>query len=480
MGKEWKNPDMWILELARTGEALAEINKYDDLLHVIKITDPDTTMGEVVTQLAAVNTAGDHVVFDVSALSTGMYLVTIYLSSQVYRVCDLVTGYTGTGVFSSGDLLADILAGSSNAWALFKAKVDAGTAPTDYAVGSQLTDKWYKDANTGYDAVWDVCHYDSGGNCYIKWHYAWPDAFAFDEPEAIYYFDGTEEAGVEYYILIKTAYGEGWAANAGIAFTLTDTPEAGDQLVLATATNANTDPTNVTWRVYDAGGTTVKQTGTTSSSTTGTKLGETSSSGVGYTNGRVNAPQRVVYGYGRWSQSAMRQWMNSALGAGAWWSPQNPWDRPPAVAATIRGFMAGLSLDFLSIVEKTTVTTALNTVAGLQEDRETTEDYFFLPSLQEMYVTTQLADAEGVDWDYFKELAADAGLSGRFATHPSTYAELITYNLSNTSSPVYVRLRSATRGYTYYAWYVSTTGYVNYGYAYYGFRGCPACKIRKS
>ena len=89
------------------------IYKYDDLLRVIKITDATTTMGDVQTTLDTVNTAGDHVVFDVSALDAGMYLCTIYINQGYYRIADLVTGFEGTGFFSTSDLLKNIIKSGS-------------------------------------------------------------------------------------------------------------------------------------------------------------------------------------------------------------------------------------------------------------------------------------------------------------------------------------------------------------------------------
>lgn len=91
----------------------AKVNKYDDLLAVIKITDASTTMGDVVARLNSVNSAGDHVVFDVSGLNAGMYLCTIYLGEGYYRIADLVTGFEGTGFFTSSDLLKDIISSGS-------------------------------------------------------------------------------------------------------------------------------------------------------------------------------------------------------------------------------------------------------------------------------------------------------------------------------------------------------------------------------
>jgi hypothetical protein len=186
-----------------------------------------------------------------------------------------------------------------------------------------------------------------------------------------------------------------------------------------------------------------------------------------------------VYGYGRWAQSAVRQWLNSSAAAGSWWSAKNPWDRPPAVAATLRGFLAGFSDSFTNILQPVDVVTAINTVEGSASTTETTSDKIFLPSLQEMYITPQLADVEGVDWEYFEQLAINSGLTGKFA-QGGTYPLLITYNLANTTSPVGVWLRSANRGYAYFAWNVYSSGVVYGNGAGDAYRGCPACKILSS
>ena len=157
----------------------------------------------------------------------------------------------------------------------------------------------------------------------------------------------------------------------------------------------------------------------------------------------------------------------------------NAWDRPPAAAASMRGFLAGCSADFKSILEPVEVVTALNTVEGYAETSEVTHDKIFLPSLQEMYISPQLANVEGVEWDYFKELAEEAGLSGKFA-QGGTYPILISYRIDAQTSPVNVWLRSANRGSANNAWFVYSSGYVYATNAYNAYRGCPACKIKKS
>ena len=364
-------------------------------------------------------------------------------------------------------------------WYKIQRITQSGLASSFFPVGTQISDAWKQAADgTEYTAPWDVVHHYANGDMALNWHYAWPTAMAFDPPEAIYYApEGGLEAG-QYYITIGYNYGSGWVAGKHINFTLTAAMDAGDQLVISLGNNNANDPTNGrTWNVYAKGSTTSKENGTTSDSDTGTELGSTSSTGAGYTNGQINAPQRAVYGYNRWSQSAYRQWLNSAAAAGAWWTAQNGWDRPPAQAATLRGFLAGFGDDFLAVLQPVAVVTALNTVEGAVEATETTYDRIFLPSLTQYYISEQYTEDE--PWSYYMELAKEAGLTGRFQ-RSSTYPILKKYNLSDTTSPVSSFFRSCGRGYAYNVWNVNSSGYINNNNAYYAARGCPACIIKKS
>ena len=101
----YKRPEIAAVQIGENQYALADIlkamaakmTKYDDGMDVIKVTDATTTMGDIATALNAVNAAGDHVLFDVSALDAGMYLCTIYIGDGYYRIADMVTGFEGTG-----------------------------------------------------------------------------------------------------------------------------------------------------------------------------------------------------------------------------------------------------------------------------------------------------------------------------------------------------------------------------------------------
>ena len=90
-------------------------NIQDDWVHIIRITSTATTMGTIATQLNSINSAGDHVLFDVSALGAGMYLCTIFIDTvnSIYKIFDLVTGRFAEGTYSSTNLLTMAIAQST-------------------------------------------------------------------------------------------------------------------------------------------------------------------------------------------------------------------------------------------------------------------------------------------------------------------------------------------------------------------------------
>ena len=377
--------------------------------------------------------------------------------------------------------LITMLYADTGDWNVIDKIVKSGIAKAVLPVGRQIEDTWSEsEDSTVYTVPWDIVHHYDNGDMAIKWHYTTPTGVPFDEPEAVFYAPAGGLAAGQYYIVIGSAYGNGWVVGDKINFTLNSAMDEGDQFVIATATNSDTNPTNArTWRVYAKGSTVVKDTGTTSNSSVGTNLGTIAPESASKTNGIFNSPPRIVYGYNRWSQSAWRQWANSLAPAGEWWEPQNPWDRPPAVAATLRGLLAGFSADFLAVLQPVAVTTALNTVEGLEDATETTYDKIFLPSMTQMYATEQYAEDE--PWEYYQTLAAQAGVTGRFKTGSSNVYEVLkNYSIADTTSAVNARLRSAARGNASYTWYVNSTGYFTSATASTAFRGCPACILKKS
>lgn len=342
--------------------------------------------------------------------------------------------------------------------------------------GDQITPAWTQDG-TSYNPALNLCHEDDAvledgevvHGAYWEWDKLTPVGIPFDAPEAIYVFDGTEAAGT-YYITIGASYGSGWVTGQSIQITLTDAPAEGDQLVISLAQSYDTNPTaGRTWTVYGKGSTTAKQSGTTSNGTSGTQLGSTNATSAQKTNGSVNAPSRCVYGYNRWAKSALRQYLNSSAAADAWWTPQHDWDRPPAQAATVEGFLHGYeeaaSRYFLPVKVVTVACDADDNVEDI------TYDKVFLSSLEQMYCVPQFSGKEGAYWEYYKRLLGRTTPAPTGASH--TYARLKKYALDAPTSAQACWRRSAYRAYSHIAWYVNASGVVGSNYAYSANRCAP-------
>ena len=190
-------------------------------------------------------------------------------------------------------------------------------------------------------------------------------------------------------------------------------------------------------------------------------------------SGELNL-QRTAYGNNRYRDSAVRQYLNSAAGVNGWWNPQHNYDRPPDQLATKAGFLSGFDEDFLALIKPTKVVTALNTVSdgGTESNPDITYDRFFLPSLEEMHITPQIA-GEGEVWPYWSRASESKTPLAQYGTYP----QMRTFALENKTSAQYVRLRSAGRGYALNTWNVNTSGNVHYNYASFALRFAPACVL---
>ena len=324
----------------------------------------------------------------------------------------------------------------------------------------------------------------------------------FDAAEALMYAAQAIEPGSTFHFTTSSALNDVPAGT--YEFTLASGLAAGGQAMLV--------KNGAAWQIKtyaSARSTEVIETVNCTAGSGGTDLGSIQSMDnalmcVGRTVAQLPSNATVVinhgsitqYGYNRWSQSAMRQWLNSDKPIGEWWDPQNVFDRPPSQLSTVRGFLAGLDADFLAIVQPVKVKTALNTVtdsiagsyfigkpgienAGTAEAPkliETTIDRFFCASLEQEYISPQLSGAEGDYWPYWKDRL---GLSSPQAQGSGgTNAKHIRYAVENHTSAQYVRLRSASRGHAHVVWNVYSSGYANNsGHATSAFRPAPACVI---
>ncbi|MHC1718534.1 MAG: DUF6273 domain-containing protein [Acidaminococcaceae bacterium] len=389
---------------------------------------------------------------------------------------------TGNKMIDSLDRIAAILAsGATYDFTPTKliALVESGLAPYVLPVGSQLIMPWTdkSNANTVYQIPWDVLAHetclDPDGNtkpCMtLGWHYTTPYGVQFSNYQAFYSATAELPAGT-YYITVGTNWGTYGKTGETYSFTLTQPVPIGGQL---SGFEGLPDANPTGWKVKSWTSNAALapiETVSVTAGANGTSLGQLKAGG----DGTLNCIYAVAYGYNRWSTSAMRQWLNSDKVAGAWWTPQHKFDRVPTELATKPGFLTGLDVEFKQILPKSKITTALNTVSDVALGAtEVTVDKVFLASLEQMYVVPQLATVEGPVLEYWKVA------SGRTTPLPTAVAtpEYVCYGIDNTATAQYVRLRSATRGFSTTTWSVNPSGYVNYYGASISWRCLPVVRI---
>mgnify|MGYP003310695103 CR=1 FL=1 len=385
-------------------------------------------------------------------------------------------------------MLVDGQITQSESLAQIRAVVAQGLAPTVFSIGDRITVPWSDGNGNEYAVPLDVVHFgnveledgETVPGMYLQWHYATPFGMPFDANEALYYCETALPAGV-YQITQGNAWGSKALSANGRVWTFRTTIEipAGGHICITTGAVDNAESA-IRFMTYASGAsTTPLETITPSYGTTGsgTSLGTWSSSTKFGTSG-LNNMQRSNYGYNRWSQSCLRQWLNSAAAKGAWWTSQNVYDRIPTECASYQGFMAGFSEEFRRIIGKVKVRTALNTVSdsdiiAASGALEETFDYWFPAALEQEHVKAQIA-GEGEVWEYWKRTRGSAEPE---ATHPYVNPMAIRYAINAKTSPQYCRLRSAGRGDAYGAWGVYAAGTVGSYYATAANRCAPACVI---
>ena len=369
--------------------------------------------------------------------------------------------------------------------------VRRGEASNVFNIGDQINVNWNNGQND-YVLPFDITHFgdvqlqdgETIPGMFIQSHYAL-DGVQFDQNEAFYVVPAGGMAAGTYHFTMGNSWGTHVVSGKSYEFTLAESYAEGDLLQLGTATSEvsglpDTAPANWRVRTYKASGSTpaglaasTTEIVTLTEGTGGTDLGTLSSSTKYGTSG-LNNMQRSGYGYNRWSQSAIRQWMNSDAAAGSWFTPQNPYDRKPDQLATLRGMKAGFEEGFLNILKPVKVTTALNTVTddqiGASED---TFDMFFLASLEQEYIQPQASGVEGQYWEYWKRRL---GLTNPQPTGQAFPAH-IRYAYNAKTSAQHCRLRSAYRGDAYLTWRVYASGTAGSNVAAGAVRAVPACVI---
>ena len=340
-------------------------------------------------------------------------------------------------------------------WAAVQSIVRAGAAPSAFAIGDQLQCK--RGTTT---LTWDVIGFDHDvpvdpnhqHSMTLQLH-DYINAFQYDAPEALYYAAEAIPAGTYHYTLDTVG---GWQIGDGVTrqFTLTTSVPKGGQIRI------DGDASTPTSSAMTYASKTVTNPIETVSVTAG-------SGGTALDN--LNHVRRISYGSNNWQASALRQWLNSDGAAGAWWAPASNFDRPPAAAASMAGFLNGLDTDFLDVVGKVTKRTALNAVndGGGYVDLQ---ERFFLLSRSEVYMTNNNNIEEGAVYDFYK-MFSDLSAPGNGADSNRAKRAIVGTSAS------YWWLRSPYPSDTHRVCLVHPDGSLNSNGAYGSYGVPPACNI---
>ncbi len=291
-------------------------------------------------------------------------------------------------------------------WAEFKHLCQLGTIKKYFSVGDQL-----KCQKGGKDLLWDIVHIgeNTDGSNYVilQTHNCLDDTMPFDEREAIFKAPAELPAGTYHFKTPLTGVTDtdwtdpkksGWSKTW--QFTTTKAVPKGGIITFENITNYNVDiaTRKIVTRAAPESDANIETLSLTEG-TAGTDLA---------TLGTVNHAQRVCYGYNRWRDSDIRQWLNSDAEAGKWWSQRNDFDTRITTMYGAAGFMHGLDEDFRAVITKSKITTNTNKITE-DGSNDTTYDYFFLPTMKNLNAGDQdSANPEDtVIWDYYQKFRQD-------------------------------------------------------------------------
>ena len=231
---------------------------------------------------------------------------------------------------------------------------------------------------------------------------------SFDAQEALYYAEEGLEAGTYYFE--KGTYDAANAPDTAYNFTLTQAVPAGGIIVLSWSSSTNISSARISTYAAVTDATAIESGIALAAGASGTLLGDVYPTDAATARtGNMNHITAARYGYNRYSQSFIRQNLNSSAAKGNYFVPQSKWDRAPTMAGTAHGFMHGMDPDFLDLVLPVEVETILNNVtdstaaeAAAGTARETVVDRFFLPSRSEVFGGKDNASDNGLPFAYLQ------------------------------------------------------------------------------
>lgn len=361
---------------------------------------------------------------------------------------------------SMAAMAASSVASAMTSFASVSRLADLGRAKDFLTVGDILSDKWVDKAaeNKEYTLDWRVVDFRDielkDGEILkerpiLMTKYVPPYGMQFSQYRAFLKCPDGLTAGT-YYITFAQAWDKLTAGHLVWHFTITQNVPAGGRIAGFRNMSSWDGSTAPKIYVYGAGGLTVQETVDAAEGASGTDLGT-----IGYTsrNGDLNNMQEVFYGYNRYIYSAARKYIISSAAKAAWWTASDEWDCAPDAAATIPGFMSGLSEDFLSAIKPFKQVTWPNNYEETAGTLDVTYDLLTLPTFEDINIEPYKS-GESVPTAYWIRRSGSSKLLPKYVDRP----EYKFYSVKDPSSSLYVWLRSAHVGYRYLEGSVYSSG----------------------
>ena len=353
-------------------------------------------------------------------------------------------------------------------WAKFRALVRAGTAPTQYPVGTLLYDTWGDNTSTAYRIVSYDQYFDSDLTARGYTHSVTlleeylDEDIVFDAPEAFLYLTQDLPVGT-YYIE--------YSSSTICRFTTTVLVPSGGQLSFKVVNPGDSASTSYVQGYSSPSSTTPLFEVSTSTSSSGTNLGTmANNTTTNVTYGTLNAYNRAIYGSNNYYESGIRQLINATIETN-WWTPQTVFDRPTNISMS--GKLYRLNSDFINVLASPNLTSIANAIGETNALDGTTftksvtyniKDKLFLPAPSELNINSQDADKRvGTLMSYY----SGAGNSQR-----------IKYKKSATSTAYDYWLRTPRPPRTYHVRGIYTNGSLEDISAYYAIGSATACVIQ--
>lgn len=330
------------------------------------------------------------------------------------------------------DMILSIVTGNTPDWNSIVQMVRSNYGPKMFPVGSKLTVNSSKYGSISLDVVGHNINKATGDaskpTMTLMMHgviYGTP----YDAEEATWgnTTSAALPAGTYTFMLDHAANNGGTGEDGTYHFTTTKPIPVGgawrhDLIGAWRESNSDYKPENITGgtiTTYDENRIAIESGLTVTTGSSGTVLGTASryKQYIVDTVGSFNSTKRSAYGCNRYSNSAIRQWVESTVAANQWWVKKNAFDLPPAYANQA-GLLNGMDSQFIDALGAVDVVTALSFEFD-SGGSDTISAKAFLASLTEMGFGNNDSIAEGTAFPYYSD---------------ATATDRIKYDLTNTQT----------------------------------------------